>query len=259
MNSLKGGWIVIAWRPGSALGRTSRISRVLLALAGSLGQGCTTSTHPDGNGNTTVLNFTTAINVAMSYVGTIDPRFELELRAYYERPGSAPVAIGNQTITLASTGSQTEQVSLPMDLTSCSFDKRSTCPVRIVLVLWLVNNGVALDYQWLGPFTLSPGKITTLPEEVAVAEIVGFDVVPPAPTVSVGGTVPLTALFFTIAADTVARPVQWRSETPQIATVDTVGVVTGIAAGRSTIVAHWGEGQASFGVYVQVTAPPSSP
>jgi hypothetical protein len=229
---------------------------LLLALAGGSGIGCGSSTHPAA-GATTVLNFTTLIAVSMIHPGTPLPRFDLELRASYEPTGGPPVAIGNQTITLATVASQTQGVSLPIDLTPCLLDNRgrstpATCPVHIVLLLWLVNNGVKLDYQMLGPIPLSPGAITTLPGPVTVAQVVGLDVVPPAPTVASGDTVSLDARFFTISGDTVTRPVVWGTDRPSIARVDTAGVITGVAPGQATITAYWGEGQASFSVSVEV-------
>jgi hypothetical protein len=245
----------------AATWRTAPVPLILVALAGSLSGACTSSTGHDSDGNVAVLRFTTSVNVAPSHVGTLDPRVALELRAHYDQTGGTRVAIGNQRVTLASAESQSQQVSLPVDLTPCLRDQQripagAGCAVRLVLVLWLENNGVKLDYQVLGPFTLMPGKIEILPV-VPLAQIVGFDVVPAAPTVGIGGSVALSARFFTVAGDTVSRPVQWATEHPGIAQVDTLGVVTGVSVGRASIVAHWGEGQASFGETVVVMGPPT--
>lgn len=248
----------------AATRRTAPVSLILVALAGGLSEACTNSTGRDGDGSVAVLSFTTSVTVAPSHPGTTDPRFALELRAYYDRTGGTRVAIGNQRVALASAVSPSQQVSLPMDLTPCLRDQQRTpagagCPVRLLLVLWLENNDVKLDYQVLGPFTLTPGEAKTLPAAVPVAEIVGLDVVPPAPTVVIGGSVTLTARFFTVAGDTVSRPVQWSTDNPGIAKVDALGVVTGVSVGRASITAHWGEGQASFSEHVVVTGPPTSP
>jgi len=245
------------WQAGPA----ATLTPVVLMLAAGFVHGCAL-TGPDGDADATELSFSTSITVAPSHVGTIDPRYDLELRAYYERAGGTRVPIANQRMTLSSVTSQTQAVSLPLSIGSCLADDQRTpagpaCPVRIVLLLWLVNNGVKLDYQLLGPFTLAPGEGETLPEPIAVAEIVYLDVVPSAPTVAIGGTVALTARFFTVARDVVVRPVEWRTEGPGVATVDATGVVTGLAAGRANIMAHWGEGQSSNGALVTVTAPPT--
>lgn len=232
--------------------RTRAALSLLLAIASGASQGCG-STEPDPAA--TVLNFTTAVSFALVHVGTLDPRYDLELRAYYEPTRGAPIAIGTQLIHLAAVDSQSQPVSLSMDLTPCRSDRpaASTCPVHVVLLLWLVNNGVKLDYQVLGPYDLSAGGITTLPGEVPVAEVVSMDVLPMAPTLAVGDTVALATRFFTFAGDTVARPVTWGSDKPTIASVDTAGVVIGRAAGQAIITAYWGEGQSSFGTGVQVT------
>ena len=234
--------------------RPSRAAYLLLAVVSGASPGCG-STEPDPAA--TVLNFTTSVTFALVHPGTLDPRYDLELRAFYEPTAGPPVGIGTQLIHLAAVDTQTQPVSLPMDLTPCLFDRRtaSTCPVHVVLLLWLVNNGVKLDYQVLGPFALPRGGVTTLPGAVAVAvaEIVSMEVLPQAPALAVGDTVSLTTRFFTLAGDTVARPVLWGSEQPQIASVDSAGRVVGVAPGQATITAYWGEGQASFGTSVQVS------
>lgn len=241
---------------GRSTKTTNRRSRaaayLLLAFFSGASQGCG-STEPDPAA--TVLNFTTAVSFALVHVGTLDPRYDLELRAFYEPTVGLPVAIGSQLIHLAAVDSQSQSVSLSMDLTPCLSDKpaASTCPVHVVLLLWLVNNGVKLDYQVLGPYDVSAGGITMLPGEVPVVEVVGMDLLPVAPTLAVGDTLPLVTRFFTFAGDTVARPVTWGSDNPAIASVDTAGVVTGRAAGQAIITAYWGEGQSSFGTAVQVT------
>ena len=228
-------------------------SNLLLAFAVGSSLRCGNSADPDPA--TTVLNFTSTITFALVHPGTLDPRYDLELRAFYEPTAGSPLAIGTQLIHLAAVDSQTRSVSLPMDLTPCLFDRRttSTCPVHVVLLLWLVNNGVKLDYQVLGPFALPRGGVTTMPGEIAVAEIVNMDVLPQAPALAVGDTVSLATRFFTFAGDTVARPVLWGSQQPQIASVDSAGRVVGLSPGQASITAYWGEGQASFGTSVQVT------
>ena len=239
-----------------------RTPRALFVVVLSLTPGCASFTGPD-TANVTQLSFSTSIAVAPSHVGTIDPRYQLEARAFYERTGGSRVEIDNERITLSSATSQAQPVSLALDIGSCIVDEQRTpagpgCPVRITLVLWLLNNGVKLDYQHLGPFALISGERKVLADTVAIAEIVFLDVSPSSPSVFVGGTVALDARFFTVAGDTVRRPVEWRTESPSIASVDAAGVVTGISTGRATIVAHWGEGQASAGQYVTVNASSAS-
>ena len=245
------------WRTG--LG--AALTPMALALATGFAHGCAL-TGPDGRIEATELSFSTSITVAPSRVGTTDRLLDLELRAYYEREGDTQVPIANQRITLMSATSQSQPVSLPLDIGSClADDQRSPagpgCPVRIVLVLWLVANGVTLDYQRLGPFPLAPGEGRALADPIAVTEIVSLDVVPSAPTITVGGTVTLAARFFTFAGDVVVRPVEWRAQSPAVASVNSAGVATGLAAGRTNITAHWGEGQSSYDARVTVTAPPT--
>ena len=234
----------------------------LLASLPLLALGCAALTGPDTAGIAR-LSFAASIAVAPSQVGTIDPRYVLELRSFYERTGGSRVEIGNERITLSSATTQTQPVSLTLDVASCLLDERRTpagpgCPVRIALLLRLVGTGITLDYQFLGPFALVSGERKALADKVAVAQIVFLDVWPSSPTIVVGGTVALHARFFTVVGDTVRRPVEWRTETPSIASVDAAGIVTGLAPGRATIVAHWGEGQSAAGQYVTVNASSTS-
>jgi hypothetical protein len=218
---------------------------------------CTDSVGSDDQ--TAELVFTTAVTAAPKHVGAASERLDLEVRAIYDRSDETSVVITSHRETLAS-ASTTRRVSLPLDISACLGDPLRTpsgtgCPVRLVLILWLVTNGVKLDYQTVGPITLMAGLTSTLPGTIRVVELTDFFSTPRSPRVTVGGTVTLVAHFVTIAGDTVSRPVQWVSEHRAIAQVDKRGTVTGISAGRANIVGHWGEGQGALGDYVEVTSP----
>lgn len=63
---------------------------------------------------------------------------------------------------------------------------------------------------------------------------------PPSGSVAAGGTFPLTATIADEHGAPVAASVVWATANPAIATVDGAGLVTGVAAGQTNVVATFG-------------------
>lgn len=82
----------------------------------------------------------------------------------------------------------------------------------------------------------------------AVASIL---VNPPSPNILVGGTLQLSSVTLGESGDVLAdRPVLWQSSNPLVATIDNFGLLTGLAAGVTTITATSESRNASVGVTV---------
>jgi hypothetical protein len=64
-------------------------------------------------------------------------------------------------------------------------------------------------------------------------------VTPPTPTVNRGATATLTATITDSNGNPVAGTVSWATRNPGVATVSASGVVTGVAAGQTTVVATY--------------------
>jgi alpha-tubulin suppressor-like RCC1 family protein/uncharacterized protein YjdB len=89
---------------------------------------------------------------------------------------------------------------------------------------------------------LAAGVAACAGEPVAPTSLVpvaSVSLLPSGPVVGVGARAPLTAVTLSAQGDTLPRRrLAWSSADPAIATVDSVGVVTGVAAGTTTITAE---------------------
>jgi hypothetical protein len=84
--------------------------------------------------------------------------------------------------------------------------------------------------------------LTPLTGEQPISATIGritITVTPPAPTVSRGATVTLTAAITDVNGEPVTGAVRWATRNPGVATVSATGVVTGVGAGQTTIVATY--------------------
>jgi uncharacterized protein YjdB len=88
---------------------------------------------------------------------------------------------------------------------------------------------------------------------VAVA---GVSVTPGAATVAVTGTVRLSATV--TPNDATDKTVEWASSNATVASVDTIGLVTGVGAGTATIIATTRSGGKTAQTVITVTGPPPS-
>jgi uncharacterized repeat protein (TIGR02543 family) len=99
--------------------------------------------------------------------------------------------------------------------------------------------------------TAGRGVVYGEPAGSAVA-VTGVSVAPTAATIDAGATVRITATV--TPANATNKAVTWRSSNTAIATVNTSGVVTGVAAGSATISAVTADGGFSAGATVRVNA-----
>jgi uncharacterized protein YjdB len=77
-------------------------------------------------------------------------------------------------------------------------------------------------------------------------------VAPATATLSVGGTVQLTATARDASGNAVTTTITWSSDSPAVAAVNTSGLVTGVAAGTAVITATAGGQSATASITVQV-------
>lgn len=97
------------------------------------------------------------------------------------------------------------------------------------------------------------GKVTVVAGEEPVIAVESVTVSPDTLTLKVGETGTLTATV--LPEDATAKDVQWSSKNTSVATVDSKGVVTGIAKGETTITATAGGKSASVTVTVEAEEP----
>jgi Bacterial Ig-like domain (group 2) len=206
-----------------------------------------------------LLEVPVAIDAAAVRIGYPVQELELRVQPYFIGAGGVRVPIGErQTVSLASTASQARRIEVQLDVSACLRQQNAAgastgiCPLHLDIVLFLANGGLTLDQQRVGPFDVLPRARTSVPDTVHVREVGAPDVLPSSPLVAVGDSLRLTARFVTVRGDTVMRPVTWVSEQPQVATVDSTGLIRGVAAGTADINANFGNGQSSNGQRVTV-------
>lgn len=94
---------------------------------------------------------------------------------------------------------------------------------------------------------------------VTLVSVASVSISPPADTIGTGASVVLVATARDGAGNALpGRPVTWSSGAPAVASVNSSGVVTGIAAGSATITAT-SEGQSGTAAITVVAAPPPPP
>ncbi len=164
-----------------------------------------------------------------------------------------PVTLLDQRIT-ATAG--TQSLPLTIDLTRCLADPRHVPPgpnCQLFAAVTLLQNGSVIDSVSVGPVTVTPGQ--TVHANTSLTPIGHVDVYPPSATVSVGAT---TQLFDTVFSPTDSilpgTSVAWTSRNTAVATVDTGGLVTGVGAGTTTVVASVGGQQDSATITVTATS-----
>src|SRR3990172_13067529 len=87
-------------------------------------------------------------------------------------------------------------------------------------------------------------KVVVRPAPIKVVEVA-----PPDTPILVGGTMKLTPTARIFNGDPRSdAAITWTSDTPSVATVDTAGVVTGLAPGKATLKASSGEASATVSV-----------
>ncbi|MBL0938785.1 MAG: Ig-like domain-containing protein [Gemmatimonadaceae bacterium] len=174
--------------------------------------------------------------------------------------------LSTQVITL--TGGASQQVPIGLDLANCLRDANrgglsgavaaDECVVQ--LELELVLDGVSVDRQFIGPFSLRPGQTNTVTDPIPLTDISTVTITaPPANVVAPGQplrvevarTMALTSTITNGAGQTVTgRSPTWSSSAPSVATVSATGVVTAVGPGTTRIVAEVGNRLAAVDVRV---------
>ena len=117
----------------------------------------------------------------------------------------------------------------------------------------------ATDFSVDAPTPRNSASPTVTCGTTVTPEVARVSVTPAAATVTVGGTVALTATAFD--ADDAAiggTSFTWSTSTPTVATVSTTGIVAGIAPGTATIIATTSNGTAGSATITVEAAPPPS-
>jgi uncharacterized protein YjdB/type II secretory pathway pseudopilin PulG len=108
--------------------------------------------------------------------------------------------------------------------------------VKHVAVTWDNNNvdtSVLGTVSRTGTAVIDPTKTMTLTITIIPRSVTGVTVNPTSVTINKGSTVALTATVLPVVANN--RNVTWSSSDPSVATVNSVGLVSGVAGGNATI------------------------
>ncbi|MGZ8471731.1 MAG: Ig-like domain-containing protein [Gemmatirosa sp.] len=192
---------------------------------------------------------------------------EIDLTDLFEDGG----VLGAQVVPLAAARSQ--QVPVSIDLAPCLADGRveriaGGCPVYVIAILlrgsnafdpdepeWILDvDENALDLAVVGPFGVAPGATLNVPQALTLDEAQEITVSPATLSLVVGQAGTLAGSVVNAFGEPVpGRTVAWSVADPRIARVEANGVVTGLAAGTTTVRAAAGDAEAF--VPVTVAAP----
>lgn len=166
-------------------------------------------------------------------------------------PGSANVIVGD-SVALAATVKGPDGQVIPGQHIFWNTENPSIATVSDNGVVTGVSQGQVKIAASAGGMS-GISNITVLPAPVA-----SVSVAPPLDTIVRPGTVQLTATMFDAQHNALSgRTVTWASNLPNVATVDTSGLVTGVAAGSATITAT-SEGQSGTSTIVVIPPPVTS-
>lgn len=189
----------------------------------------------------------------------------LDVVTTYLRRDGSEVPVSTQSLRLSS--AELQPVPIPVDVATCLADPErdgSSGSCAVMLTLALRVNGVVVDRQVIGPIRLTPGLPATVPNAVTLFEIaeVGLldaDGTPLAADATLalapGATRTLAARVRDSRGATVTdRPVVWRSDAPQVASISSTGVITAVTEGSARFTASLGTLSAS--VSATIARPP---
>ncbi|MBY0490137.1 MAG: Ig-like domain-containing protein [Gemmatimonadaceae bacterium] len=170
---------------------------------------------------------------------------------YVRQNGTVVPLGGAQQFTL---DQSTQAVPVAVDVATCLADgaragtggaapAADECNVQLTLEFLL--NGLRVDQQVLSNVSVKPGQTSTVSQPVALAQVSDVRVVlPPANTqqgalrLEAGASAALSVQVIDANGQTLTgRTVTWSSANPAIATVNSAGVVTGVAVGGTQITA----------------------
>jgi hypothetical protein len=165
---------------------------------------------------------------------------------------SAQVATPPLVDTRVNAGTGTAQVPLTIDLGPCLVDPRRagdgpSCELTVTVTL--EQNGTVVDSVTIPTITATPGQ--TVQATTTVQPIGAVRVRPTSATIAVGGTVQLVdTVFSPTEAVVTGVAVTWTSSNPQVARVDTSGLVTGVGAGTTHVTVTAGSAKDSATIVV---------
>ena len=160
----------------------------------------------------------------------------------------------NQSITFMAVGltsvGDTSQAGVTWSVTGGSMGSESNAGGRH----YVLYQAGATPGQYSIAAHAQDGPADTASITVTTASVASVTVAPSSPSIGVGSTVQLTATLKDSAGNTLTgRPVSWASGSALVASVNSSGLVTGVAAGSSTITAA--SGSVSGTATVTVTGP----
>jgi alpha-tubulin suppressor-like RCC1 family protein len=153
--------------------------------------------------------------------------------------GTVPVTLLDKRLSVTA---GTQNLPLTIDITRCLADPRHTpagSSCTLLAGVTLIENGAVIDSVTVGPVLVTPGQ--TVNASTSLTPIGRIDVYPTSASINVGQTAQLYDTVFA-PSDTVLSgvAVTWTSRNTSVATVDTSGLVTGVGAGTTTVVATAG-------------------
>src|SRR3989442_1060423 len=162
----------------------------------------------------------------------------------------------NQSITFMAvgltSGGDTSQAGVTWSVTGGSMGSESNAGGRH----YVLYQAGAAPGQYKIAAHAQDGPADTASITVTTASVASVTVAPSSPSIGVGSTVQLTATLKDSAGNTLSgRPVTWASGSASVASVNSSGLVTGVAAGSATITATSGSVSGSATVTVSAPAP----
>jgi len=178
---------------------------------------------------------------------------------------SSPVPRGRPSSRAVPAGPTTSRPSAPTVRTSGTLRAARRSRKRLLMMalpVILVAATVAIWRPWAGSAEPDAAATPVTPSEPAepAPVPVSVQVIPTAPQLVVGESVPLTATVRDGAGNPIDAAVSWMSTNDVVATVSGTGVVTAVAPGRVNVRASSGDALAGAEVTVEApTAAPSQP
>lgn len=211
-----------------------------------------------------LLSFQANVALASNHVAEV---VSLDVATTYLRRNGSEVPVSTQSLRLSS--AELQPVPIPVDVAPCLADPErdgnsGSCAVMLNLALRV--NGVIVDRQVIGPIRLTPGLPATLPNAVTLFEIANValldaDGTPFAADATVSLTPGATRALSARVTDSrgamvTDRPVTWRSDAPQVASISSTGVITAVGEGTVRVTASLGALSASLSA--TIARPPVS-
>lgn len=224
------------------------------------------ATAPDGRPLTGRIALSASIGPVASTAGS---PATLRVAIAYLRATGDSVPLGVETFALTDAGAQ--QLPVTLDLTACLRDAGRRRPevgsggCVVQLDLALLSGTAVLDRQSVTPVTAVPGQTTAVNQTVSLYTVARVTVTPPGSSAPVaparlvlGQTLALTATAVDAAgAPVTSRTPRWASDSPAVATVDSLsGLVTPHAPGLARVTAVVGGRTGTMDVRV---VPPPTP